>query len=563
MSALLTSGCAEPGSDPTESGDLADLVIWGGKIVTVDDTVPEAEALAVKGDRIVAVGTKADVEAMVGESTEVVDLAGRLAIPGFVEAHAHYVSLGDAKIQLPLGSATSWAEIVDMVKKAADESEPGQWIRGRGWHQDKWSDAPARLVDEFPTHDELSAAAPDNPVLLTHASGHALLANAKAMEAAGIDASTADPPGGDIVRDASGAASGLFNETAQGLIHAARGGGEGDVPADELRRMIQLAGDECRSKGVTSFHDAGSPFPVIDALGAAADAGELGTRLWVMAEGSNDDLAANLAAYKTTDRGNHHLAVGGIKRYMDGALGSRGALLLAPYDDDPDTVGLQLSEIEDLRRTAELAKEHGYQLAVHAIGDKANRQVLDLFAETLTAEDGTRPDHRWRVEHAQHLDPADIPRFAELGVIASMQTVHCTSDGPWVPERLGDERSEAGAYVWQTLLESGALVINGTDAPVEDVDPLANYYAAVTRRLKNGDTFYGDQSMTREQALRSMTLDAAHGAFQEDKVGSLATGKLADVVVLSKDILTVPDEELPDARVDMTILGGEIVYRAP
>ena len=561
---VLMTACGEaPSTDSSGGADGADMVIWGGKIVTVNADQPEVEALAVKGDRIVAAGTKADVEAMVSDATEVGDLAGRLAIPGFVEAHAHYVSIGDAAIQLPLAKAQSWVEIVDMVKQAAADAEPGSWIRGRGWHQDKWSDSPARVVDGFPTHDDLSAAAPDHPVLLTHASGHALLANAKAMELAGINADTPDPAGGDIVRDDAGKASGLFNETAQGLIHQARGGGgEGDAPAEEMRRMIELAGEECRSKGVTSFHDAGSPFSVVDALGQAADEGRLGTRVWVMVEGSNDDLEANLASYKTTDRGAFHLAVGGIKRYMDGALGSRGALLLAPYNDDPDTDGLQLSEIDDLRRTAELAKANGYQLAIHAIGDKANRQVLDVFQEAL-ATDGEALDLRWRVEHAQHLDPKDIPRFAELGVIASMQTVHCTSDGPWVPERLGDERSEAGAYVWQALLESGAKVINGTDAPVEDVNPIPNFYAAVTRMLKTGEAFYPSQSMTREQALRSMTLDAAYGAFQEEQLGSLEVGKLADVVVLSKDILTVPDDEILSTEVEMTIMGGEVVYTKP
>ncbi len=558
-------GCADPGAEtgsgaPPESA--ADLVIWGGKIATVDDQQPEVEALAAKDGKIVALGARSEIEALVSDATEIVDLRGRLAIPGFVESHAHFLSIGDARIQLPLSTADSWAGIVGMVREAAAEAEPGEWIRGRGWHQDKWSDEPARVVNEFPTHDDLTAAAPDNPVLLTHASGHALLANAEAMRLAGIDADTPNPAGGDIVRDEQGKASGLFNETAQGLIHRARGGAEGAASESEALKMVKMAGDECRSKGVTSFHDAGSPFSDVDVLRKAADEGKLGTRLWVMVAGSNEELAANLADYKTANYGDHDvLAVGGIKRYMDGALGSRGAWLLAPYDDDPDTVGLQLSDLDDLRRTAELAREHGYQLATHAIGDRANREVLGIYAEAFEAGDGTPSKLRWRIEHAQHLDPEDIPRFAELGVIASMQTVHCTSDGPWVPERIGDERSEAGAYVWQKLRESGAALINGTDAPVEDVDPIANYHSAVTRLMKNGETFYPEQALGRLEALRSMTLDGAYGAFQEDVVGSLEVGKLADAVVLSKDILTVPAEEIRDARVDLTIMGGEVVYR--
>lgn len=557
--------CAEsPAVDP-DAGDAAgapDMIILGGTIVTMDADAPRVEALAIRDGRITAAGARADIEPQAAASTEIVDLEGKLAIPGFVEGHAHYLGIGDARIQLPLAEASSWAEIVEMVRQAAAETEPGEWIRGRGWHQDKWSDAPARTVDGFPTHDELTAAAPNHPVLLTHASGHALLANAKAMEMAGVTSDTANPSGGDIVRDAQGRATGLFNETAQGLIQQARGG-ESSVSDNEMRRMIELAGEECRSKGVTSFHDAGSPFEVVDALGAAADEGRLGTRLWVMVEGSNERLAENLAAYKTENRGDHYLAVGGIKRYMDGALGSRGALLLAPYSDDPDTSGLQLSQMEDLQRTAELAKEHGYQLAVHAIGDRANRQVLDLFGSVWDEGEETRTDHRWRIEHAQHIDPADLPRFAGLGVIASVQAVHCTSDGAWVPERIGDQRAEEGAYVWQALLESGAKVINGTDAPVEDVDPLANYHSAVTRRMANGEAFYPDQALGREEALRSMTLDAAYGAFQEDILGSLEVGKLADVVVLSKDILSVPAEEILDTRVETTIIGGKVVYRAP
>ncbi|MEM8932586.1 MAG: amidohydrolase, partial [Acidobacteriota bacterium] len=541
--------------------DAADLVVWGGKIVTVagGDGAAEVEALAVRGDRIVAVGSRAEVEAMVGESTEVVDLAGRLAIPGFVEGHAHFTGIGDAAIQLDLASAGSWEATVTMVRDAAAELDAGEWIRGRGWHQDKWSDAPDRIVDGFPTHDELSAAAPDNPVLLTHASGHAALVNAAAMIAAGIDASTADPDGGDIVRDDSGAATGLLNETAQGLIDAVRGG-EGSSSDAEMRRMIRLASDECLSKGVTSFHDAGSPFSTIDQLKAAAAEGDLGVRLWVMAEGSNDELAARLGDYVGDGAPSYKVAVGGIKRYMDGALGSRGAWLLEPYSDDPDTDGLQLSEVDDLRQVAHIALDNNAQLCIHAIGDRANREVLDLFDEVLgTVDDGNA--RRWRIEHAQHVHPDDVPRFGELGVIASVQTVHCTSDGPWVPERIGDERAEANGYPWSDLLDTGARVINGTDAPVEDVDPLANYFSAVTRQMNDGERFYPDQALTREEALRAMTLDTAYGAFQESILGSLEVGKLADIVVLSQDILTVPDEQLPTTTVEMTIVGGEVAYR--
>ncbi|MEM6793732.1 MAG: amidohydrolase [Acidobacteriota bacterium] len=548
-----------------DTGQPADLVLLGGRIVTMNAKQPEVEALASRDGVLVAVGGRAEVEALIGEGTEVVDLGGQLAIPGFVEGHAHFLGVGDQKIQLPLAEAMSWQDIVAMVLDAAETAPAGSWIRGRGWHQDKWSDQPARVVDGFPTHDELSAAAPDHPVLLTHASGHAVLVNAKALELAGIDGETPDPPGGDIVRDVSGRATGLLNETAEGLVQAVRG----ETDAAEIERMIELASQECQENGITSFQDAGQGFDEIAALREASSAGKVGTRLWVMLGASNEELAqrlpdfdleADLEAATPDAAAAPQVVVGGIKRYMDGALGSRGALLLEPYSDDRDTSGLRLTEIESLRETAELAVEHGLQLCVHAIGDRANREVLDLFADTFAAHP-EKSDLRWRIEHAQHLDPADLPRFAELGVVASVQSVHCTSDGPWVPDRLGSRRAEEGAYMWRDLIDSGARVINGTDAPVEDIDPIANFASAVTRRVASGEVFFPDQVMTRPEALRSMTLDAAWGAFQSDRVGSLEVGKLADVVVLDKDILTVPDEEIETARVMLTVLGGRIVHR--
>ena len=556
MSACSPGPSDSPDSD-SDSANNADVALLGGRIVTLDEAKPEAEALAAKDGRIVAVGTRAEIEALVGDGTEVVELEGQLVIPGFVEGHAHFLGVGDKKVQLPLHEATSWQQIVEMVAKAASETPDGAWIRGRGWHQDKWSDQPARVVDGFPTHDDLSAAAPDHPVVLTHASGHAVLVNAKAMELAGIDDQTADPPGGDIVRDEAGGATGLLNETAEGLLSESLG----DVSEAQVTRLIELASQECQEKGVTSFHDAGMSFDEIAAVRQAAGSGQLGTRLWVMLGETNEALAAGLPSLERGALAEQPtVVVGGIKRYMDGALGSRGAWLLEPYADDPDTTGLQLMPTEEIRQTGELAIEHDLQLCVHAIGDKANREVLDLYEELFTAH-SEKTDRRWRIEHAQHIDPADLERFADLGVVASVQSVHCTSDGPWVPERLGAERSEAGAYVWRDLIESGAVVINGTDAPVEDLSPIANFYSAVTRRMANGEAFYPAQAMTRMEALRSMTLDAAWSVNQDKEIGSLVVGKLADAVVLDRDILEVSDDEVAGAGVVLTMLGGEIVYR--
>lgn len=552
----------DPETSPRGGADgaaqSADLVLLGGKIVTVDDAGREVQALAARGGKIVALGTTEEIRAHIGDGTEVLDLEGRLAVPGFIEGHGHFLSLGDARIQLDLTTAGNWQQVVAQVAAAAAEAQPGEWIRGRGWHQDKWDAAPEPAVEGFPIHDSLSAVSPDNPVLLTHASGHALFANAKAMELAGVDDSTADPPGGDILRDAAGKATGLFRENAETLIHRARSA-DGEIPDEELRKMAKLASDECLAKGVTSFQDAGSSFEEIEFLRGLDAEGGLGVRLWMMIRDSNEALAEKLATAKTAAADNGHFAVGGIKVSIDGALGARGAWLLEPYSDSPGSTGLNLVPLDVTRKTAELAIEHGVQLCIHAIGDRGNREVLDLYAQTFAAHPD-KTDLRWRIEHAQHLHPDDIPRFAELGVIASMQSVHCTSDGPWVPDRLGEKRSEEGAYVWQKLMQSGALVMNGTDVPVEDVDPIANFHSAVTRLMKNGEAFYPDEKMSRSEALKSYTLNAAYGAFEEKIKGSLEVGKLADVVVLSKDILTIPEDEIGSAEVLYTIVGGEVVF---
>jgi predicted amidohydrolase YtcJ len=553
LSALAAAGCTRTTADPSE---MATLVLRGGRIVTVDDSRPEAQAMAVRGDTIVALGSDREIARHVGPDTEVIELQGRLAIPGFIEGHGHFMGVGDAQMQLKLQDAKSWDEIVAMVAEAVKAAQPGELIRGRGWHQEKWDPPPSPSVEGLPTHQALSRVSPDNPVILTHASGHATFANAKAMEMAGIARATRNPPGGEIVRDAQGNPTGGFRETASQLLAPARAGARESDP----RRRVELATQEVLSKGVTSFQDAGSSFDTIDVFKAMADEGALGVRLWVMVRDSNDRMREKLAAYRTIDAGDKRLTVRGIKHSIDGALGSHGAWLLEPYADMPESTGLNTTPIATIEETARLALEHGYQLCVHAIGDRGNRETLDLFERAF----GDRPeggrDLRWRVEHAQHLHPDDIPRFGQLGVIASMQGIHCTSDAPWVTPRLGPKRAEEGAYVWQSLMRSGALVTNGTDAPVEDVDPVASFYATVTRRLDDGSTFYPEERMSRTEALKSYTLNAAYAAFEEDTKGSLAPGKLADITVLSKDIMTVPDEEIPTAEVVYTIVGGEIAY---
>jgi len=526
----------------------ADLVLRNGNIATLDAAKPRAEAIAITAGKIVAVGTNAEIARQIDAKTRVIDLHGHLVIPGFIEGHGHFMGVGEAKLQLNLRDVKSWDQIVAMVAAAAKEAKPGEWIVGRGWHQEKWDAKPQPNVNGFPVNTTLNAVSPNNPVLLEHASGHAAFVNDAALKTAGITPDTPNPPGGEITKDASGRPIGLLNERAQGLVHVVRDG--------QQEKAIDLAAEECVQKGITSFEDAGSNLDVIARLKHRAETGTLPLRMWVMLRVPNDVIAAQAARVRMIGYGDNHLTVRAIKKQIDGALGSRGAWLLEPYSDLPSTSGLATETPEEIMRTARLALANDYQLCVHAIGDRANREVLNVYEKAL---DGRR-DLRWRIEHAQHIDPADIPRFAQLGVFAAMQGIHCTSDAGMVLPRLGAMRAEEGAYVWQSLMKSGAHVGDGTDAPVEDVSPIACYYASVTRKTKSGQVFYPAQKMSRMEALRSYTVENAYGAFEENIKGTLKVGMLGDVTVLSKDILTVSDDDILKTEVEFTIVGGKVVY---
>lgn len=555
MAAWAPLAAEQPGAQP------ADLIITNAKVVTVDDATPEAQAVAVRGDRIVAVGTTDQIARHAGPATRTIDAQGQLVIPGFIESHGHFTGVGDAQMNLQLMKTTSWDEIVSMVAEAVKGAKPGQWIIGRGWHQEKWTARPQPNVEGFPTHASLDAVSPNNPVILTHASGHASFANAKALELSGITKDTPNPPGGDILKDANGNPTGLLREHASGLVKV-HAGEPPLTPAERTaraRKVMELASKEALSKGVTSFQDAGSSFATIDLMKKMVDEGALDVRLWVMVREGNRAEAPKLKAYRMIDYGKGHLTVRAIKRSLDGALGSRGAWFLEEYSDKPGWFGTETTPVKEIEETARLAMLNDYQLCVHAIGDRANRETLDLFERAFKANP-TKKDLRWRVEHAQHLNPADIPRFGKLGVIAAMQGIHCTSDAPYVIERLGKKRAEEGAYVWQKLMSTGALISNGTDAPVEDVDPIASYYASVSRKLKDGSLFYPAQRLSRLEALKSYTINAAYAAFEEKTKGSLTPGKYADLVILSKDIMTVPEDQIPTATVVATIVGGKVVY---
>ena len=574
MMAALAGCNAEPAVDAVRAAtteetnpvDPADLVLRGGKIATVDPELGEAEALAVSGYTISAVGSNEEIAVYVGPETEVIELEGRLAIPGFIEGHGHYLSLGRAKQILDLRDAANWDEVVNQVAVAADQAEPGEWIFGRGWHQDKWDRVPEDAVDGVPRNDSLSAVSPDNPVLLGHASGHAAFANDAALAAAGIDEETSDPPGGTIVRTPEGEATGLLRETAQRLVDDAVEKYNERLTDEQqealMRSRVQLAGEEALRHGVTSFHDAGSDFATIDFFKRLEDEGILPVRLYVMVRReSNDDMAEKLASYRMVADGNDFLTVRSIKRQIDGALGAHGAWLLEPYDDLASSSGLVLEPVEEIERTAEIAVEQGFQVNTHAIGTRANRETLDLYERVWNQAEVDGAPLRWRIEHAQHIHPDDVPRFGALGVIAAMQGIHCTSDGPWIPTRLGEERAGITSYPWRDLIESGAIVTNGTDVPVEPIDAIASYYASVSRMTVENERFFPEHVMTREEALTSYTVNNAIAAFEEEIKGSLTPGKLADIVVLSQNILTVAEEDIPNTEVDMTVVGGEIRYQ--
>ena len=569
LSLVIVAACSSETSETPGKAAVtlepADLVLHGGIVISVDPAVPDGESIAVRDHLIEAVGSDAELAEFIGPQTTLIDLAGRTVIPGFIEGHGHFLGLGRARQIIDLSTIRNWGEAVDLVAAAADSAEPGTWIYGRGWHQEKWDQIPADAVDGVPTNRTLNAAAPANPVLLGHASGHAAFANASALKAAGIHADTPDPDGGTIVRDGNGQATGLLRETAQRLVGAASQTAEsGRTPAEQdavLREQVQLAGNEALAFGVTSFQDAGSSFETIAFLKVLEAEGALPVRLYVMVRGhSNEELDEHLPAHLMPAAGNDFLAVRAIKRQVDGALGAHGAWLVEPYIDMPNSTGLVLEPIEDIERTAQIAVKHGFQVNTHAIGTRANREMLNLYEAVWSQAEVDGRKLRWRIEHAQHILPEDVPRFAELGVIAAMQGVHATSDGPWIPARLGETRSRITSYPWRDLLDSGAVIGNGTDVPVEAINPIASYYASVSRQLADGERFHAEQSMTRMEALESYTINNAIAAFEEDLKGTLTPGKLADLVVLSGNLLTVPEDEIPGIRVDITIVGGEVRY---
>lgn len=526
------------------SGQIADLVVRGARIYTVNPAQPTASAIAVKDGRILALGDR--LEQHIGPATKVVEANGATIIPGLIDSHVHLAGLGQGLEMLDLREANSIEEVLAMVREAAAKAKPGEWIRGRGWDQTRW---PGK---EFPERNFLSEAAPNHPVYLTRVDGHAAWVNGKALELAGVDESTPHPQGGRIIRNKEGKNTGVLIDRAQGLVSRKIP----EATADQLERRLKAAAQECARLGLTSVHDAGVGESVIAAYKALERRGELPIRSYVMIGGEGELWRQYLA--KGPEIGDF-VTVRAIKLVADGALGSRGAALIENYADDTGNRGLTILQKEDVLRVAREAAAKGFQVATHAIGDYANRITLEAYGEALGGEN----DKRFRVEHAQIVHPDDFPLFKKYSVIASIQATHATSDMRWAEDRIGPQRA-LGAYAWRTFLDTGVRIANGSDFPVEHPNPMLGFYASITRQDGKGwpeKGWYPAQKLSREEALKSWTMDGAYAAFEEKQKGSLEPGKLADFLVLSTNIMEAPAPEILSTKVWMTFVGGKLVYQ--
>jgi predicted amidohydrolase YtcJ len=547
---LSVVGVTSQRKPPPAQNGRADLIVVNARIYTVDNARPMASAMAVRSERVVFVGSDAEARTLASAATRILDVQGRTVIPGMVDAHVHLLGLAASLRNVHLAGASSYDEVIRRVVERTRTMKPGEWVEGRGWDQNLWPEK------NFPTHEALSRATPANPVVLTRIDGHALLANAMAMRLAGVTAATKDLAGGKILRLPNGDPSGVFVDNAKSRI-------DDRIPSASeatVRDATVAAIAETNRWGLTGIHDAGEPRRVIEMFESLARAGRFNIRNYVMVSDNDKDIAYYTSRGPQSGLYDGHIWIRAIKTYADGALGSRGAALLAPYADDPGNTGLLLTPPAHLEKVAEIGLRSGFQVNTHAIGDRGNRVALDAFETALKAV--PTADHRFRIEHAQVISPEDIPRFARLGVIPSMQASHQTSDMRWAEVRIGPQRIR-GAYAWRSLLNTGVVIPDGSDFPVEEVNPLISFHSAVTRQDATNwppGGWYPEQVMTREEALRAMTIWPAYAAFQEKELGSLSPGKYADFVVLDRDIMQVPATEILQARVISTYLGGKSVY---
>ena len=535
----------------------ADAIFVNGNIYTVNEAAPHAESIAIKGERILFVGPSVEAKKYAGPKTRLIDLQGKTVVPGFTDSHYHIFGVGERLLQLNLESATSRELFLSKVKEQVNDRRPGGWITGRGWIETFWK------PPEFPTRAELDKVAPGNPVFLVRADGHGAVANSKALQEAGITAKTPDPFGGQILRDKkTGEPAGMLLDNAMDLV-------EKKIPQptpEENERALVLGVQRTINLGWCEIQNAGSYLPQVDLMQKLYGQGKIKLRIYNAVYGPGDAAEKLLKDGPILDAYDHRFTTRTIKVVFDGSLGSRSAALLEPYAD-ADTSGFLTQKETDLRPMFRQALRQGIQVETHAIGDRANRKILDLYEEAFKAvppDDRKVKEPRWRVEHAQILSPSDIPRFAKLGVIASMQPSHAISDLFFAPSRLGEERLK-GAYAWQSLLKSGAIITAGSDAPVERGEPMIEFYAAVARKSKDGFSapdWHPEEAVTREQALQMLTRWPAYAAFQENEKGSIEKGKLADLTILSDDIMKIPEPDILRTRCLMTVIGGEIVYDA-
>ena len=535
---------------------FADTLVVSGTIYTADDANTQVEAVVIEDGRFTFVGDLATAQSKAGEDHRHIALGAATAYPGFIESHGHLSSLGEAITNLDLNGVDSYQTIVGMVADAAAKASPGQVIKGRGWHQSKWSKEPSITVDGFPTHRSLSEVSPNNPVFLGHANGHTALVNQAAMDALNLSYNTPTPEGGVIVKDGKGDPTGILHENAVDLAYPLIA-----LSTDSAKTAILAAQDHAFRWGITNFHDAGAGSTDIEAQRVLDASGDLKLRVYTMVSAQDEALTDYwLARPPVIANDDSRLTIRSFKAIMDGALGSRTAWLHQPYTDDPGTSGVQTFDENRLVDIMNRSNAHGWQINTHAIGDKANTVVLDAIDKATL----TQRDHRSRIEHSQHLVPSDIERFSKLGVIASIQAIHMSSDRPWAIDRLGKERIESGAYVWRDLLNAGVHIANGTDVPVEPINPIANFYASVARKTLKGlpdEGYEIGQKLSRHETLKSMTLWNAYAAFEEAEVGSISVGKRADMTVTDQNLMTIDETQILATKPVMTIVGGEIVYQ--
>ncbi|MEK6409387.1 MAG: amidohydrolase [Acidobacteriota bacterium] len=551
---LLASVSAKPEAAP----EAADTVFKNGNIYTVNDRRPHAEAVAVKAGKIIFVGSNADVKAYEGKGTRVVDLKGNTVVPGLTDSHYHLSGVGAREMNLNLEGITSLEAFLAKVKERVDRAKPGEWVTGRGWIETFWK------PPVFPTRGDLDKISPNNPVALTRADGHASIANSAALKVAGIDKNTPNPFGGEFLKDSkTGEPTGMLIDNAQGRVsmHVPRSAKDEDEQAllIGIKRSLEL--------GWCEVQIPGNSFGEIELIKKLFGEGKIKLRIYDAVSGPGPSAQKLLAEGPVIGAFDNHFTVRGIKAYMDGALGSRGAALLEPYSDAPNTSGFFTTKEDALLPMFIEALRQGIQVETHAIGDRGNRTILDLYEKAFKAvppEQRKIREPRWRVEHAQIVSPVDIPRFAKLGVIPSMQPSHAIGDLHFAPSRLGMKRLE-GAYAWQSFIKSGSIIPGGSDAPVERGEPMIEFYAAVARKDQkgySGEGWHPEQAVSREQALKMFTIWAAYAAFEEKLKGSIEVGKLADMTVLSADIMKIAEPQILKTRCVMTVIGGDVAYEA-